>query len=241
MLDNCRRLGSWTELVLRPSEVGNSSEYGQAQMPQVVKPSGPTLTHLGNGLPFYCIAWMIAFPGMLTAIDAAAGIDLARANLTLFLAVWFCPVVLLYVFWLTWPWTGRLPVYSAFLKWPQPRAEVDAAGLRLTVPDGGERYFAWDEIGSLVAIPGREKLKLGPVAFEWGAGLPSELRAPDGAVIAQVPVQLVHSTGPTLAACVLRAQPGRYVGTGVRYRGWPDGFALSSRAPNDSTFDLAPT
>jgi hypothetical protein len=229
MLDDCQPLESWTGSVLRQSETG-SLEYAQAQMPQVVKPSRPTLTRLGNASPFYCIAWMVAFPGMLAAIDAAAGIDLARANPAVFVAVWCSPVVLLYVFWLTWPWTGRLPVYSAFLKWPQPRAEVDAAGLRLTVPDGGERYFVWDEIGSLLAIPGREKRKLGPVAFEWGAGLPSELRAPDGTVIAQVPVQLVRSTGPTLAACVLRAQPRRYVGTGARYRGWPGGFVLSPRA-----------
>lgn len=206
-------------------------------MPDAVKPNGPTLTRLGQASGYFCFAWLVALPALL----AASGVVTRGLTLAAVVVVWYGPLVLWVIFRLSWRWTGRPPVYSALLLWPQPSAVVDEIGLALFLPESGEMRLPWSAIGSLLAIPGNERLRFGPMAIKLDTGRPSELRAPDDTVIALVPNQLVLSAGSTMASRVLLVQPDRYVATGTAYRGWPGGFALRTQRTDQATSDTMAT
>jgi hypothetical protein len=183
----------------------------------VVRPRRPVFTNLGTWLVRLSLPWALVSLFATDAALSAAGLTPGERPLALRLsiaAIAVAPVTVV----LFSPMLVRLSGLDWLFLRPQPLAIVDPTELTLRLPGVGERRFRWEDVGSL-------RFK-----GSWNGG--SELRSPDGQLLADVPDELVHpkiywSSAYTLAESVVQARPDRFALA-------PDGASLG----RPSSFDL---
>lgn len=185
-------------------------------------------TPFGRWLVRLSIPWLLIFALAMDAVLTWIGIpggERPIAGRIALVAIAVAPVAL-YIF---SPMLVRLPGFDWLFLRPQPVAVVDGSGLDLRLPRLGPQRFEWDRIGSL-------KFK-----SSWNGG--SELRSPEGDLLATLPDELVHpkmhwTTGYTLAESVVQARPDRYaLATDRASLGRPASFDLRDRV--SPSIDLA--
>jgi hypothetical protein len=174
-------------------------------------------TTLGTWLVRLSLPWalisLLAMDAALTATGMAPGERPLALRLSIAAIAVAPPAIALFS-----PMLVRLPGFDWLFLRPQPLAVVDPNELTLRLPGIGDRRYRWGEVGSL-------RLKGG-----WNGG--SDLRSPDGQLLADVPDELVHpkiywSSAYTLAESVVQARPDRFALA-------PDGASLG----RPSNFDL---
>lgn len=185
-------------------------------------------TPLGTWFVRLSLPWLLISSLALDAALRTMGLASAERPLALRLsiaAIAVAPVAIA----LFSPLLVRLPGFGWLFLRPQPLAVVDPTALALRLPGIGERRIKWEEVGSL-RFKGR-----------WNGG--SELRGPDGRLLAEVPDQIVHpkehwNSADTLAESVVQARPDRYALAPDRASlGRPASFDLRERV--GSGVDLA--
>jgi hypothetical protein len=195
----------------------------------VVRPSSPTPSRATRWLGLLGFPWLFL---VVIGTDAALtmlGLPPDERPLVIrVLAVVLAVVPLgLYV---ASPWLGRLPPLRWLFAWPQPEAELDLDGIRLSLPDRPDQYVPWSAVAGLKA------------ANNWRRD--SVLVGVDGQILATVPWSLAHPrslfTARPLAQQVVELLPDRFALTGSNWAGLADQFGLRDAAlPASSAQDSA--
>lgn len=168
--------------------------------PIVVRPRSPVFTTVGTWVVRLCLPWLLLSLLMLDAALTAMGLPPGERSLPLRLtivAIGALPVAIV----LFSPLLVRLPGFDWLFTRPQPTAVLNPTDLTLLLPSGGERRYRWEDIASL-KFKGR-----------WNGG--SELRSPDGELLADIPDEIVHPkpgwrSADTLAESVVQVRPDRF-------------------------------
>ncbi|HEX9634410.1 MAG TPA: hypothetical protein VGB34_02875 [Candidatus Limnocylindria bacterium] len=186
----------------------------------VVRPRRPMFTPLGTWVVRLSLPWMLISLLATDAALSAAGMTPGERPLALRLSITVVAVAPVAVV-LFSTMLVRLPGFEWLFLRPQPLAVVDPTELALRLPGAGERRFKWDDVGSL--------------RFKRGWNAESELRSPDGQLLAEVPEEIVHpkvywSSAHTLAESVVQARPDRFALAADRASlGRPASFDLRER------------
>jgi hypothetical protein len=118
------------------------------------------------------------------------------------------------------PWLGRVSSMSWLLAKPQPEAELDRDGIRLSLPDLPDQYVPWSAVAALKA------------ANKWPRD--SVLVGVEGELLATIPWSLAHPrtffTARPLAQQVVELLPDRFALTGSNWAGLADQFGLRDAA-----------
>jgi hypothetical protein len=186
----------------------------------VVRPRRPMFTSLGTWVVRLSLPWalvsLLAMDAALTAVGLAPAERPVALRLLVAAVAVVPPAIALFS-----PMLVRLPGFDWLFQRPQPLAIVDPTELALRLPGVGERRLEWKEVGSL-------RFK-----GSWNGG--SELRSPDGQLLADVPDELVHpkvywSSAYTLAESVVQARPDRFaLAPDAASLGRPASFDLRER------------
>jgi len=188
--------------------------------PIVVRPRSPVFRAIGTLLVRLCLPWLLLSLLALDAALTAMGLPPGERNLPVRLTIVAIGVLPAAIVLLS-PLLVRLPGFDWLFLRPQPMALLDSTEVALLLPKGGERRYRWEDIGSL-KFKGR-----------WNGG--SELRGPDGELLADIPDEIVHPkpgwrSADTLAESVVKVRPDRFVlATDRPSLGRPASFDLRDR------------
>lgn len=181
----------------------------------VIRPSRPTPSRATRWLGLLCLPWALL---VLIGGDSILGMVGLPPNerppvlRALVVAVAVLPIAL----YAGSPWLGRLRPLRWLFATPQPEAELDADGVRLTLPGRADQYFSWSSVAALQASGNLERASI--------------LVGVDGRELATIPWPLAHPStafaGRPLAQQVVEIRPDRFVLTGSSWAGMADQFAL---------------
>ena len=189
----------WPGTRSRPTGVGeNQPTFVPTQ------PHRPTMSRALVWLGIGSLVWFFAF-GIVTdyGLEAIGILRGQRSALVkvLHLGLAVTPAVL-------WAVSPVISPYRPF-RWmrasPQPQLTLMPDGIAVTLPDRGNGWFSWDEIGYLVNRP------------TWWGQSKADLLAPDGSRLARLPgtfTKFEHGSWVYLADAVVEARPDRFVMAG---------------------------
>jgi hypothetical protein len=196
--------------------------------PIVIRPSRPTPSRRTTLLGWLGLPWLIAVLFGTDAVLELIGLPPGERPLPLgmlLVASALVPIAL----YVASPWLGRLPAMGWMLAKPQPKAVLDAEGIRLTLPERTDQDVAWSSVAALQPANSLRRT--------------SALVGSEGQLLATVPWALAHPRGPglvsrSLARQVVDIRPDRFALTGTDWAGMADGFTLrEAAAPAPSAGD----